>query len=340
MPLKTTLLIAVAAALWFAAPVPLAAQDAPDDAHKDAAGWPARPVKIVVPFGPGSTPDIVARILADGLQQRLGQPVVVEDRPGGSGNTGTAAVAKAAPDGYTLGVSIAGPLAINALLFARLPYDPARDFAHVTLLATQPSVLAVNARVPAGTAGELVTLLTRSPGRLSFGSIGTGSVSHLAMAAIALAAGAQLVHIPYASSPEAITALMRGDVDIVCLPAAAVAPQLAAAPGRPAAIRVLAVTTASRSALVPGVPTLKESGIDVEVDSWNGLVAPAGTPAAVVDRIAREVSAVMTADGVRARLATQLMEPVTGTPAEFRARIEDDLARWGAVIRAARIAVD
>jgi tripartite-type tricarboxylate transporter receptor subunit TctC len=137
-----------------------------------------------------------------------------------------------------------------------------------------------------------------------------------------------------------MTALMRGDVDIVCLPAAAVAPQLAAAPGRPATIRILAVTTASRSALVPGVPTLTESGIDVEVDSWNGLVAPAGTPAALVDRIAREVSAVMTADGVRARLATQLMEPVPGTPAEFRARIADDLARWGAVIRAAKIQLD
>jgi len=305
------------------------------DTAGDAAGWPARTVRIVVPFGPGSTPDIVARIVADRLQRRLGQPFVVEDKPGASGNTGTDAVARAAPDGYTLGVSIAGPLAVNALLFRRLPYDPATSFAHVTLLATQPSVLAVNARVPAATARELVDLVKHNSGRYSFGSIGTGSVSHLAMAAIALKAGAELVHIPYASSPEAVTALIRGDVDIVCLPAAAVAPQAGAG-----TIRIIAVTTAERSALVPGVPTLAETGIDVEADAWNGLVAPAGTPAAVTERIAREVAAVMTADDVRDQLAAQLMVAIPGTGAEFRARIAADLTRWGAVIRAARITID
>jgi tripartite-type tricarboxylate transporter receptor subunit TctC len=299
------------------------------------AAWPTRPVRLLVPFGPGSTPDIVARVLADRLQQRLGQPFVVEDKPGASGNLGTDAVAKADPDGYTLGISIAGPLAINALLFGRLPYDPAKDFAYVTLVATQPSTLAVNARLPAGTVTELVDLLKKNPGKYNFGSIGNGSVSHLAMEAIALASGTQIVHVPYTSSPQAVTALIRGDVDIVCLPAAAVASQLASG-----GIRMLGVTTAARSALLPDVPTLKESGIDVEVDTWNGLIAPAGTPDAVVAKIAREVAAALAAPDVRERLAAQYMEPIPGTPADFRARIDADLARWTPVIRAAKIRVN
>ncbi len=175
--------------------------------------WPTRPVKLYVPFGPGSTPDMVARVIADRLAQKLGQPFVVEDKPGASGNLGTDAVAKAEPDGYTLGISIAGPLAINALLFGKLPYDPAKDFAYVTMVATQPSALAVNARLGVNTVAELVDLLKRNPGKYNFGSIGNGSVSHLAMEAIALKSGTQIVHVPYTSSPQAMTALLRGDVD-------------------------------------------------------------------------------------------------------------------------------
>jgi tripartite-type tricarboxylate transporter receptor subunit TctC len=329
-PLLSALLL-VCAAMGFASLNPSYGQNLPSPAP----GWPARPVKLIVPFGAGSTPDMVARIIAERLHERLGQPFIVEDKPGASGNIGTDAVAKAEPDGYTLGISIAGPLAINALLFGKLPYDPVKDFAYVTLVATQPSALAVNTRLGVGTVAELVDLLKRNPGKYNFGSIGNGSVSHLAMEAIALASGTQIVHVPYTSSPQAVTALIRGDVDIVCLPAAAVAPQLSSG-----SIRVLAVATASRSGLLPGVPTLKESGIDVEVDTWNGLIAPAGTPAGVVATIAREAGAVMTAPDIRDKLAAQLMEPIPGTPAEFRARIDADLARWAPVIRAAKIRVN
>jgi tripartite-type tricarboxylate transporter receptor subunit TctC len=297
--------------------------------------WPTRSVKLYVPFGPGSTPDMVARVIADRLAQKLGQPFVVEDKPGASGNLGTDAVAKAEPDGYTLGISIAGPLAINALLFAKLPYDPRKDFAYVTMLATQPSALAVNARLGVDTVAELVALLKSNPGKYNFGSIGNGSVSHLAMEAIALASGTQIVHVPYTSSPQAMTALLRGDVDVVCLPAIAVTPQLAFG-----AVKILAVSTAARSALLPGVPTLRESGIDVEADAWNGLIAPAGTPDAVVAKIASEVAEAITAPDVRDKLATQLMEPIPSSPAQFRARIDADLARWGPVIRAANIRVN
>ncbi len=325
-----TVLFLISAVIGFAACRPSYAQNA-----QNAPDWPTRAVRLLVPFSPGSTPDILARIVADRLQQRLGQPFVVEDKPGASGNTGTDAVAKAEADGYTLGISIAGPLAINGLLFGKLPYDPARDFSYVTLVATQPSALAVNAKLPAGTVAELVELLKRNPGKYNFGSIGNGSVSHLAMEAIALASGTEIVHVPYTSSPQAVTALLRGDVDIVCLPAAAVAAQLSSG-----GLRMLAVTTAKRSTLLPGVPTLKESGIDVEVDTWDGLIAPTGTPDAVVAKIGREVAAVLAEPDIRDKLAAQFMEPIPGTPAEFRARIDADLARWAPVIRAAKIRVN
>ena len=307
----------------------------PLHAQAVAPEWPSRPVKLYIPFGPGSTPDMVSRMIADRLQQKLGQPFVVEDKPGASGNLGTDAVAKAEPDGYTLGLSIAGPLAINALLFGKLPYDPRKDFAYVTMVATQPSALAVNARLGVGTVAELVDLLKKNPGKYNFGSIGNGSVSHLAMEAIALASGTRIVHIPYTSSPQAMTALLRGDVEMVCLPAIAVTPQLASGE-----VKILAVSTAARSALLPGVPTLRESGIDVEVDAWNGLIAPAGTPDAIVAKIAREVAAVITAPDIREKMSAQLMEPIPSTPAEFRARIDADLARWAPVIKAANIRIN
>jgi tripartite-type tricarboxylate transporter receptor subunit TctC len=297
--------------------------------------WPARPVKIYIPFGPGSTPDMVGRMIADRLQQKLGQPFVIEDKPGASGNIGTDAVAKAEPDGYTLGISIGGPLAINPLLFSKMPYDPKTDLAAVTMVATQPSALAVNARLGVSTVAELIALLKANPGKYNFGSIGNGSLSHLAMEAIAVASGTTIVHIPYASSPQAMTALLRGDVQIVCLPAISVTPQLASGE-----VRILAVSTAQRSALLPGIPTLKETGIDVEADAWMGLIAPAKTPDAIVARIAREVAEVITAPDIRDKLKAQLMEPIPTSPAEFRARIDADIARWSPVIKAGNIRIN
>jgi tripartite-type tricarboxylate transporter receptor subunit TctC len=166
--------------------------------------WPNKEVKLIVPFAAGATPDIVARMLADTLQAKLGQTFVVENKPGASGNLGTDAVAKAAPDGYTLGISIGGPLAINTLLFSKLPYDPSTDLAFITMLATQPSALAINATLNVKDVTELIALLKRNPGKYNFGSIGNGSLSHLAMEAIALKSGTQMVHIPYPSSPQAV----------------------------------------------------------------------------------------------------------------------------------------
>jgi tripartite-type tricarboxylate transporter receptor subunit TctC len=300
-----------------------------------AQDWPATPVKIIVPFGPGATPDLVARLVADYLQDKLGQTFIVENKPGASGNTGTDAVAKAPPDGATIGVSIGGPLAINTLLFAKLPYDPRKDLALITALVTQPSALAVNTRLGVNTARDLIDLIKRNPGKYAFGSIGTGSLSQLAMEAIALKSGVQLVHVPYASSPQAMTALIRNDVQMVCLPAISVVPQLGSG-----AVKILAISTAERSALLPGIPTLKESGIDVEADAWMGLVAPAGIPDAMVQRIGSLAGEAVDSRAIREKLTTQLMEPIPGTPAEFRARIDADIARWTPVIEAAKIRID
>ena len=304
-------------------------------AHSAAAqDWPAKPVKIVVPFAAGATPDLVARLIADDLHDKTQQTFIVENKPGASGNTGTDAVAKAAADGSTIGVSIGGPLAINTVLFSSLPYDPKKDLALITLLVTQPSALAVNTSLGVDTTQQLLDLIRRNPGKYAFGSIGTGSLSQLAMEAIALKSGAQLVHVPYSSSPQAMTALIRNDVQMVCLPAISVVPQVGS--GK---VKILAVTTAQRSALLPEIPTLKEAGIDVEADAWMGLIAPAGIPDAMVERIRSLITLAIESRAIREKLTAQLMEPIPDTPAEFRARIDADIARWTPVIEAAKIKI-
>jgi len=298
--------------------------------------WPGKTVRIIVPFSAGSTPDIVARLIANGLtEQYPGSTFLVENKPGASGNIGTDMVAKAAPDGSTLGVSIGGPLAINTLLFSQLPYDPGKDIAPITQLVTQPSALVVNPGLKVNTVGELIALLKASPGKYNFASIGNGSLSHLAMEAVALKAGTKLVHVPYPSSPQAMAAVIRGDAEIACLPAIAVTPQASSG-----AVKILAVSTAKRSPYLPDVPTLTEAGIDVDADAWNGLIAPGGTAKVLIDQINRDVVAIMQSKKVRDKLTAQLMEPVRGTPEELRARIDGEIARWAPVIKAAKIKIN
>ena len=317
--------------LLFVLPVLLAALT-----PAQAQDWPPKTVRIVVPFGPGSTPDIIGRIVADQLQKKYpNSAFVVENKPGASGNTGTDAVAKAKPDGSTIGISIGGPLAINTLQFAQLPYDPRADIGPITQLVTQPSALAVNPELGVNTVAELVALLKANPGKYNFASIGNGSLSHLAMEALAQKAGTQIVHVPYASSPAAITAVIRNDAQIACLPAIAVASQAQA--GK---VKILAVSTAKRSPHLPDVPTLKESGIDVEADAWNGLIAPGGTPRDIIDAINKDVVAIVWLPEVREKLAAQLMEPVASSPEAFRAQIDGEIARWKALIEAAHIKVN
>jgi tripartite-type tricarboxylate transporter receptor subunit TctC len=314
--MKRCLAIALAGSLLACAPA--TAQD-----------WPTKTVKIIVPFGPGSTPDLIGRMLADHMQQKLGQPFVVENRPGASANTGTDIVAKAEPDGYTIGISLGGPLAINTLLFARMPYDPAKDIALITMLTTQPSALVVHSGLGVNSVGELVELLKKNPGKYNYGSIGNGSLSHLAMEAIALKSGTTMVHIPYPGSPQAMTAVLRNDVQMACLPAIAVTPHVPSGQ-----VKILAISLGRRSALLPDYPTLKEAGIDVEADAWNGLIAPARTPEPIIGKIQSVVAGALAEPAIRAKLATQLMEPIPTTPVQFRAKIDADLARWSPVIKA------
>lgn len=297
--------------------------------------WPTKPVRIIVPFGPGSTPDLIMHLIAERLQQKLGQPFIVENKPGAGGVTGTDAVAKAAPDGSTIGISIGGPLAINTLLFAKLPYDPRKDLAPITLLTSMPSALVVNSKIKVNDARELIALLKREHGKFNYGSIGSGSLSHLAMEAVALASGTRMVHVPYPGSPAAMTAIIRGDVQMGCLPAIATIPHVTSG-----AVKILAVSTAKRSRYLPAIPTLREAGIDVEADAWNGLIAPAGVPEPIIAKIRREVIETIETPSIRDKLATQLMEPIGSTPAEFRARIEAEIVRWGPVIKAAGIKVN
>jgi tripartite-type tricarboxylate transporter receptor subunit TctC len=309
--------VALALAWW-----PAAAQE-----------WPQRGVTIYVPFIAGSTPDALTRILADRLQARLGQPFLVENRPGASGNTGTAAVAKAAPDGHTLGVSIVGPLVINALLFPSMPYDTAKDLAPISVLAAQPSVLVAYPGVAAASVPDLIRLLKSDAAKFTFGSIGRGSLSHLAMEALAIKAGVKLVHLPFAGSPKTVTALLRGDVQLAVLPAGSVVPL-----GREGKLKLLAVTSPQRSPLLPDLPTLREAGIaGVEADAWVGLIAPSATPAPVLERIHKEVTAVLREPEAVAKLAKQFMAPIASTPDGFRAVLKQEHDRWAPIIAAGGI---
>jgi len=305
-------------------------------ARAQGAGWPTRPVRFVVPFGPGSTPDVLARLVADRLSPALGQPMLVENRPGAGGNVGTDAVAKAAPDGYTVGVSITGPLVNNTVLYRKLPYDPFRDLAPVTLAATQPNVLAVSSELKVATVGELMELLRRNPGKYNYASVGAGTVAHLSMELIKARTNTFIVHVPYNTSPAAVMSILQGDTHMASLAPLAVLPQVQA--GR---LRALAVTTRERSVFMPEVPTFREAGIaDIEATAWIGIVVPARTPQPIVDRLNREIVAVLREPASVARLRAVYMDPVGNSPREFAAFMQDELRRWEPVIRRSGVTIE
>jgi len=301
-----------------------------------AGEWPERPVKVIVPFGPGSTPDIVARLVAEKLRERLGQPFLVENRAGAGGNIGTEAVTRAEPDGYTIGVSITGPLVNNKLLYKKLGYDPFKDLAPVTQLVTQPSVLVVTTDLGVSNTEELLALLRKHPGKYNYASFGNGSISHLAMELLATQSNSQIVHVPYPGSPQAIQALLRGDAQMAALPPGPIMPHVQA--GK---LKAIAVTMADRFKLLPDIPTFKESGIpNVEATAWQGVVVPAGTPEPIVQRLAQEIAAVLRLPDVAEKLRAQYMEPVGSTPEQFAAFMREELARWEPIVRRNNIALD
>lgn len=305
-------------------------------AFAHAQDWPKGPVRVIVPFDAGSTPDSVARVVSERLAARLGKPTVVENKSGASGNIGTDAIAKALPDGQTIGVSIAGPLAINPMLYKKMPYDPARDLEAITVAASQPSVLVVPLKHPVRDTKEFEALLKSSGGKFAYASIGAGSISHLAMAALAARSGVDAVHVPYRGSGAAVTALLSGDVDMALLPAAAVMPHV-----KSGKIKALAIASAKRSTALPDLPTLAESGIaGIEADAWIGFIAPAKTPASVLQRLHDEIAQVLAEPAVKEKLRSQYMDAVGNTPAEFRSLLAADAMRWKPVIAKHNITMD
>jgi len=289
----------------------------------NAQEWPITPVKIIVPFDAGSTPDFAARLIGERLAIKLHQPFIVENKSGAAGNIGTNAVAKAAPDGKTIGISIAGPLGVNSLLFKKMPYDVEKEIKLVTVAVSQPSVLVVGQKLTVTSTKQLLTLL-KQDSNLSYASIGAGSISHLAMASMVAQAGGNAVHIPYRGSGAAVTALISGDVDMALLPAAAVMPHVSA--GK---LKALAVASPTRSPSLPDVPTLAESGLpNIKGDAWIGIIAPANSPPAVVKTLHDTVVQILEEPALKAKLRTQYMDPVGNSPEEFEALLQTDLARW------------
>lgn len=324
-------LAAAVALLW----LPCGAQ-AQSDTSATKQIWPPKQVRIIVPFAAGSSPDIVGRLLAESWQARYpASTFVVENKPGASGNIGTDVIAKSAPDGATIGISLGGPLAINPLLFAKLPYDPAKDIAPISMLTQLPSVLAVPTSLGVNNVAEFLARMRNEKAGLAYGSIGTGSLSQLCIEAIAEKTDVKMIHVPYPSSPAAATALLRSDVQAACLPAIGVTPQLAT--GK---IKLLAVTTAQRSKFLPDVPTLKESGIDVQSDAWNALVGPGGLAPEVVAKINADVAQTLAEPHVVERLNAQLISPAPSSPDELRQRMADEKAMWSGVIKAANIRIE
>jgi tripartite-type tricarboxylate transporter receptor subunit TctC len=295
--------------------------------------WPARPIRMVVPFPPGSSPDLIARIVTEKLAAALGQPVLVENRPGAGGNIGTGMVARAAPDGYTLLFTINGPLVTAPTLSRNLNYDPFRQLAPVTLVATSPNVLVVDARLPVHNLREFVALARARPGELNYGSPGNGSASHLAMEQLKAMTGVDLQHVPYPGFPQITTAMVGGQVQAAFMVPAIAMPQVNA--GK---LRVLAVTTTGRTAVLPTVPTVAESGYaGFEAISWQAVLAPAGTPQAVIDRLYRELVAILGSADVRDKMRAQYFIPAGTAPASLRQTMASEKARWDKVIRAAGV---
>ena len=291
-------------------------------------GWPARPLHLIVPFPAGSSPDVVARSLTEKLSPALRRPVVVENRPGAGGNVGTAAVAHAAPDGYTIGLSIQGPLAVNKALYRKMEYDPFRDLAPVTLVATSPNLLVVDPKLGVDSVKALVALAKKQPGKLNYGSVGNGSASHLTMEMFKEAAGVDMVHVPYPGSPQVNAAIVAGEVA-----AGFVVPATAMPLVQSGRLKALAVSTEKKTAVLPAYPTVAEAGLpDVVSVAWNAVVAPAGTPRPVVDRLSRELTAIIRSDDVREKLVRIYFEPAGGTPEALAALMRSELARWTRII--------
>jgi tripartite-type tricarboxylate transporter receptor subunit TctC len=301
-----------------------------------AQNWPDRPLKFIVAAPAGSSLDVLARTIADKLKDRLGQPVVVEDRPAAGGTAATDFVAKSAPDGYTMVISFNGPLAFGPHLYAKLPYDPFKDLAPVIITSSQPNVLAVNAALPVKTVKELVDYAKANPGKLNYASVGNGSSSQLTMELLKTTAGIDIVHVPFNGSPPAVTATIQGETQMLF----AVMPPLQAQI-QAGKLRAIGVTTAQRFPLLPDLPTIAEAGYPgFESLAWNGILVAAGTPRAIVQRLNADINAILKDPAVKSALNAQGFDLVGGTPEDFAQLIRSDSDKWAPVIKKTGARID
>lgn len=323
---RAALLAGAGCALSFALP-----------AHAQA--FPSKPMRIVVPFPPGGSTDVLARAIGLELGKALGQPVVIENVPGAGGSLGAERAAKSAADGYTLLMGHIGTLAINPSLYPKLPYDPQRSFTPVAWVARVPNVLVVNASVPARNLKELIALAKARPGHLSYGSGGNGSAAHTTMEYLKMRTGSSFLHIPYRGTAPSVTDLLGGQIDVLFTGIPALLPHI-----KSGKLRALAVSSPKRLALLPEVPTVAESGVPgskgFEADQWYGLVAPAGTPANVVSILNQHANKALASDEVRSRLAAEGAEATPATPQVFAQLIAAEIPRWATVIKSAGIRLD
>lgn len=299
--------------------------------------WPDRPIQLIVPFPGGSSPDILARTIAEPLSKDLGQPVIVENRPGAGGNIGTRQAAQARPDGYTLLMTINGPMVTAPTLYkSTLGYDPLTDLAPVTLIGTSPNVLIVQQDLPAQNVAEFVGLAKADPGGMNYGSVGPGSSSHLAMAMLEHEAGISLEQIPYPGFPQIITAIMAGDVHAGFMVPGIAMPQVSADK-----VRALAVTSLEPSHLLPGIPTMASQGFPgFESISWNALFVPAGTPDDIIRRLNESVTSSLKDDAVIQKMEALYFTPQPSTPQEMTERIRSEKQLWDGVIERLGLSLD
>jgi tripartite-type tricarboxylate transporter receptor subunit TctC len=297
--------------------------------------YPIKPIRLIAPFAPGGPTDLFARLMGAKLGERLGQPVLVENRPGAGGSVGAEVAAKSAPDGYTL-ILVSSSFAVNATLYPKLPYDALRDFAPITLLASAPFLLVAHNSVPASSVRELIALAKANPGKLNYGSGGSGSGPHIVAELFKSEAGVDIVHVPYKGTGPLTAALVAGDVQLAFGNIFALVPQVKS--GR---LKALAVTGRERSSALPEVPNVAESGLPgFEAAGVHGLLAPAGTPRRIIDRLNAECVAILRSPEVRTQLASDGAEPVGNTPEQYAAQIAAEVQKWGKLIRERGIRAD
>jgi len=298
--------------------------------------WPTKPIKWVVPFAPGGTTDILARTIGEKLGVALGQPVIVENKPGAGGGLGADFVAKSAPDGYTILGGTISTNAINASLYKDLPYDPVKDFVPVTLIARVPNMLVVNNDVPVKTVAELIALIKKNPGKYTFASSGNGTSQHLSGELFKSMAGVDMQHIPYKGSPPALQDVMGGSVTMTFDNITTAWPL-----AKGGKLRALGVTTAKRSPAAPDVPTLAEAGVvGYEIGSWQGVFAPAGTPPAIVKRLNSEIVKIINLPDVQEKLLLLGAEPVGNSSEDFTVFVKAEVIKWGDVVKKSGAKVD